>query len=138
MGSIYDWAEDQGLIASGSELPMEATNDKASPIVPPCTPKAAIKSDGGDSSYYDFVIHSSYGGSLKVKTGDVIRAMVYNDFDLGNILKACRRIAEAQRGRGKLGTDAEYDCNKIAYFAKELQKFLQSTPINQPGELTQC
>ncbi|WP_412521796.1 hypothetical protein [Shewanella algae] len=138
MGSIYDWAEDRGLIPSNSDIPLEAAKDKASAIVPPCTPKAAIKSDGGDSSYYDFVIHSSYGGSLKVKTGDVIRAMVYNDFDLGNILKACRRIAEAQRGRGKLGTDAEYDCNKIAYFAKELQKFLNSQPTNPTGEPLQC
>lgn len=82
-----------------------------------------IVSDGGSSPYYRFKIKSSITGEeIEVETGDVIRAMVANDFDLGNILKACRRISEAKQGRGKAGTDVAYDCNKIAYFAEQTMK----------------
>jgi len=89
-------------------------------------PKGAlspIKSTGGSSSYYRFPIKSSITGqTMEVETGDVIKAMVNNDFDLGNIIKACRRISQAKQGKGKEGTDVVYDCNKIAYFAEQLKK----------------
>ena len=82
-----------------------------------------IKSTGGSSSYYRFPIKSSITGqTMEVETGDVIRAMVGNDFDLGNIIKACRRISQAEQGKGKEGTDVVYDCNKIAYFAEQKKK----------------
>lgn len=82
-----------------------------------------IKSDGGSSAYYRFSITSSITGeTMEVETGDVIRHMVGNDFDLGNIIKACRRIHQAKQGKGKEGTDVGYDANKIAYFAEQLKK----------------
>lgn len=82
-----------------------------------------IKSDGGSSAYYRFSITSSITReTMEVETGDVIRHMVGNDFDLGNIIKACRRIHQAKQGKGKDGTDVEYDANKIAYFAEQLKK----------------
>ena len=47
---------------------------------------APVVSDGGSSPYYRFKIRSSITGEeIEVETGDVIRAMVGNDFDLGNI-----------------------------------------------------
>ena len=89
-----------------------------------------IKSDGGSSSYYQLkllvkankIIDLEGHDEVKVvelETGDIIRALVDNDFDLGNIIKACRRIHQAKKGTGKAGTDVEYDCKKIDYFLKE-------------------
>ncbi|MCO7225286.1 hypothetical protein [Pleionea sp. CnH1-48] len=77
----------------------------------------SIKSSGGSSSYYDFTITNQKGESLDVTCNDVIRCMVNNDFDLGNIVKAARRISEARQGRGKAGVSIGYDANKIIYFA---------------------
>lgn len=78
-----------------------------------------VVSDGGSSSYYDLTITNIKGEHISCKVGDVIRAMVGNDFDLGNILKACRRMYEASQGRGKKDVSMHYDANKIAYFSKE-------------------
>ncbi|MCO7227516.1 hypothetical protein [Pleionea sp. CnH1-48] len=84
--------------------------------------RAPIKSSGGSSGYYDFTITNSKGESLDVTCNDVIRCMVNNDFDLGNIVKATRRISEARQGRGKAGVSIEYDVNKIAYFSQQAMK----------------
>jgi len=80
-----------------------------------------VVSDGGSSKYYEIVITNKAGESIKVEMGDIIRACVANDFDLGNIMKACRRISEAKQGRGKAGASVEYDANKIVYFANEVK-----------------
>jgi hypothetical protein len=89
-----------------------------------------VKSDGGSSSYYQLelmlaadkikeVAEHPEVKIVKLETGDIIRALVDNDFDLGNIIKAIRRIHQAKKGTGKAGTDVEYDCKKIEYFLKE-------------------
>lgn len=75
-----------------------------------------IKSDGGSSSYYDFII-PRLG---KIKTEEVIKYMVDNDFDLGTILKTLRRVSELRAGRGKEGNDILYELNKIKYTADKL------------------
>lgn len=90
---------------------------------------AEVKSDGGSSSYYELTllidganiekIEGSDVYRVKVETGDVIRAVVDNDFDLGNVIKACRRIHLSAKGEGKVGTSVEYDCKKINYFTTE-------------------
>ncbi len=96
----------------------------------------AVKSDGGSSSYYQLrlLVQSSKIKDLEghdevkvveLETGDIIRALVDNDFDLGNIIKACRRIHQAKKGTGKSGTNVEYDCKKIDYFLKEWYKAYQ-------------
>lgn len=82
---------------------------------------APVKSDGGSSSYYQLTIKNKAGESFQCETGDIIRALVANDFNLGNIVKACRRVSESLNGRGKAGTSPEYDLNKIIYFAKDLK-----------------
>lgn len=92
--------------------------------------KSAVKSDGGSSSYYKLsmlisndkieqICEGSNISKVSIETGDVIRAIVDNDFDLGNIIKACRRIHQAKLGTGKEGTDVEYDIKKIKYFLDE-------------------
>lgn len=78
-----------------------------------------IKSDGGSSDYYKLTITNKDGESLQCETGDVLRAMVGNDYDLSNVIKAARRMYEASQGRGKEGATIEYDANKIIYFANE-------------------
>lgn len=80
-----------------------------------------IKSDGGSSDYYKITLTNKAGESIKIEMGDIIRQAFNNDFDLGNIVKACRRIAEAKNGRGKAGVDIAYDANKIIYFANEIK-----------------
>ena len=78
-----------------------------------------IKSDGVSSDYYKLTIINKAGESIQCETGDVLRAMVGNDYDLSNIIKAARRMYEASQGRGKEGATIEYDANKIIYFANE-------------------
>lgn len=78
-----------------------------------------IKSDGGSSDYYKLTITNKAGESIQCETGDVLRAMVGNDYDLSNVIKACRRMYEASQGRGKEGATIEYDANKVIYFVKE-------------------
>lgn len=77
--------------------------------------KVPVKSDGGSTSYYKLTIKTE-DGEFKAETGDVIAAMVGDNFQLGNVLKAVRRIYEASEGRGKDGITMEYDINKCKYF----------------------
>lgn len=106
-------------LKSGGKIALSIYTD----VDPISTVEAPVKSTGGSSSYYRFPIKSSITGqTMEVETGDVIKAMVDNDFDLGNILKACRRISQAKQGKGKAGTDVAYDCNKIIYFAEQIKK----------------
>lgn len=84
--------------------------------------KEKVKSDGGSSSYYELTITNKVGESIKCETGDVIRALVGNDFDFGNCVKALRRMYLATLGMGKEGTDIPYDCNKVRYFLSEIER----------------
>lgn len=84
--------------------------------------KSSIKSDGGSSPYYELTITNKAGESIKCETGDVIRALVGNDFDFGNCVKALRRMYLATLGMGKEGTDIPYDCNKVRYFLGEIER----------------
>lgn len=61
------------------------------------------KSDGGSASYYDLPKHA-------LDIGDLIEHRNMS-FNVGNIFKACYRLD------AKEGVDAEYDLNKIIYFA---------------------
>lgn len=90
------------------------------PPGPEVTP-APVKSNGGSSSYYSLTITNKNGESFQCETGDIIRALVNNDYSLGNIVKACRRVSESLQGRGKEGVSPEYDLNKIIYFAEEIK-----------------
>lgn len=83
---------------------------------------STVKSDGGSSSYYELIITNKAGESIKCETGDVIRALVGNDFDFGNCVKALRRMYLASLGMGKEGTNIPYDCNKIRYFISEIER----------------
>ena len=86
-------------------------------------PTKSVKPDGGASSYYEKqIVRLSDGETFNCQTGDIIRSMVNNDFDGGNILKALDRIFQNIQGKGKEGTSIEYDCNKIIYFANVIKE----------------
>jgi hypothetical protein len=106
--------EGEGCVYAPSsfELVHPATNDDV-------ITSGAVVSDGGSSSYYQLTITNKAGESLQCETGDILRALVGNDYDLSNIVKACRRSYEASQGRGKAGASIEYDMNKVKYFADE-------------------
>jgi len=99
--------------------------------------KQAVKSDGGSSSYYELEVPQYVLDRLArqerdceiatIETGDVIRMLVDNDFDAGNIIKALRRIIQAKKGIGKAGTDIKYDINKVKYFINEIERTLTVT-----------
>ncbi len=98
----------------------------------------AVKSDGGSSSYYELHVRVPAGDcttvtdqliDVKLETGDVIRSLVDNDFDLGNVIKALRRLHLAANGKGKVGTDVEYDCKKVEYFMKNWYKNYQKDQL---------
>ena len=89
-----------------------------------------FKSDGGSSDYYKLKIkRASDGQEFECEMGDVIYSVFGGDFDLGNIVKACRRMYLDTQGAGKDGIDAEYDGKKIEWFTKD---FLQR--VNSKGE----
>lgn len=133
---IDDWKlNPQWLTELEEKTPHETEQD----IVVPETGKP-IKSDGGSSGYYKLKMRLSSDNVSKVpdhdelvdielETGDVIRALVDNDFDLGNMVKAIRRIHQASKGQGKDNTTVEYDCNKIDYFLKEWYNNYQKEQI---------
>ena len=82
---------------------------------------SAIKSDGGSSSYYQLTIKNKSGESLQVETGDVIEALVGDNFKFGNIIKALRRMYLVTQGSGKEGTSLSYDKKKCIYFLNEIE-----------------
>lgn len=65
---------------------------------------AAVKSDGGSTSYYSI---PEYARDLQ----DLIEHKRM-EFGLGNIFKACYRFGD------KDGTSKRYDLNKIIFFAQ--------------------
>ena len=83
--------------------------------------KSPVVSDGGSSSYYKLTIVNKKGKKLECELGDILRVIVGNDFDLSNIVKACRRAYESSQGRGKDGVSIAYDMNKVKYFADEFK-----------------
>ena len=117
---IYKDDVEEGFWVKNSEIELI---QKAS-VVAALKPQelTTIKSDGGSSSYYELTITNKAGESIKCETGDVIRALVGNDFDFGNCVKALRRMYLATLGMGKEGTDIPYDCNKVRYFLSEIER----------------
>jgi hypothetical protein len=77
-----------------------------------------VKSDGGSTDYYKLTIKTK-SGFFECETGDVIAALVGDNFALGNALKALRRIWCESQGVGKEGIDMHYDAKKINYFVAD-------------------
>ena len=88
-----------------------------------------IKSDGGSSDYYftklpqELIVQIVKTGGIEIK--DIARYVYDNNADAFNIIKAQKRIIEANKGVGKVGITKLYDANKIVYFANEQLKAIK-------------
>lgn len=101
--------------------PGTTTVDVGSPVQEdPGSVAKPIKSDGGSSEYYKIAVKTSHG-MADVEVNDLIYALVGGDFDLGNVLKAARRMYLASKGCGKEGVDIAYDVNKCKWFLDDFQ-----------------
>lgn len=101
--SMFTWGET--YVPNNNIVAYRLVKENPQPVV----------SDGGSSSYYTFMLHEG-----ECETEDVIAAMVGNDFDLGNIIKCCRRIQALREGKGKAGNTEAYDLRKIKYTVEKL------------------
>lgn len=83
---------------------------KANPL-PTHAPKVEegpIKSNGGSSSYYDFLPNEK-------DLGDVVDRLDM-PFSRANLFKACMRLGQ------KDGTSIDYDLNKMEYFIQRMKR----------------
>lgn len=91
-----------------------------------------VKSDGGSSDYYKIKIPKhivkDLGDCYQIETGDVIRYAFDDNFALGNIFKALKRLGK------KEGVDVAYDVNKIKYFLDDYVKAYHGAPVTKKGE----
>lgn len=91
-----------------------------------------IKSDGGSSGYYQLeIVNRATGEKFHCEMGDVIASVYGNDFDMGNVAKAMRRILLDRQGKGKEGNDSLYDANKCVYFSQMLVQTAQQQKQQQ-------
>jgi len=97
--------------------------------------KEGIKSDGGSSDYYftklpqELIDQIVKTGGIEIK--DIARYVYDNNADAFNIIKAQKRIIEANKGVGKAGITKLYDAKKIVYFANEQLKAIKREGTNE-------
>ena len=117
-----DWA----WLWSGNNLKL--VNEETSTSQP-------IQSDGGSSDYYftklpqELIDQIVKTGGIEIK--DIARYVYDNNADAFNIIKAQKRIIEANKGVGKAGITKLYDANKIVYFANEQLKAFKREGNNE-------
>ena len=95
-----------------------------------------IVSDGGSSDYYKLP-NSLVGKALatsELQTEDIIEHVFDNDFDFGNIFKTLVRLHGLSKGKGKAGNTASYECNKMLYSVKKIDKRLSNAIPTQNGD----
>lgn len=94
-----------------------------------------IKSDGGSSDYYftklpqELIDQIVKTGGIEVK--DIARYVYDNNADAFNIIKAQKRIIEANKGVGKAGITKLYDAKKISFFANEQYEAIKREGTNE-------
>ena len=96
-----------------------------------------IVSDGGSSDYYKLpnsLVEKALTTS-ELQTEDIIEHVFDNDFDFGNIFKTLVRLHGLSKGKGKAGNTAPYECNKILYSVKKIDKRLSNATQTENGEV---
>jgi hypothetical protein len=128
-GYYCGWGQENFRLISENEAVVEHgakyDPDKLEPIV----------SDGGSSDYYFTTLPKHLIDQI-VKTGgieikDIARYVYDNNADAFNIIKAQKRIIEANKGVGKAGITKLYDAKKIVYFANEQLKAIKREGTNE-------
>ena len=101
----------------------------------PLIAKEGIKSDGGSSDYYftklpqELIDQIVKTGGIEIK--DIARYVYDNNADAFNIIKAQKRIIEANKGAGKAGITKLYDAKKISFFANEQYEAIKREGTNE-------
>ena len=98
--------------------------------------KGGIVSDGGSSDYYKLpnsLVEKALATS-ELQTEDIIEHVFDNDFDFGNIFKTIVRLHGLSKGKGKAGNTASYECNKILYSVKKIDKRLSNATPTWNGD----
>ena len=117
------------------KLVNEETNTSQNEPIKETIESQPIQSDGGSSDYYftklpqELVDQIVKTGGIEIK--DIARYVYDNNADAFNIIKAQKRIIEANKGAGKAGITKLYDANKIAYFANEQLKTVKREGNNE-------
>ena len=111
-----------------SENNLKLVNEETSTSQP-------IQSDGGSSDYYFTKLPQQLIDQI-VKTGgieikDIARYVYDNNADAFNIIKAQKRIIEANKGAGKAGITKLYDAKKISFFANEQYEAIKREGTNE-------
>ena len=94
-----------------------------------------IPSDGGSSDYYftklpqELIDQIVKTGGIEIK--DIARYVYDNNADAFNIIKAQKRIIEANKGVGKAGITKLYDAKKIKFFANEQYEAIKREGTNE-------
>ena len=94
-----------------------------------------IQSDGGSSDYYftklpqELIDQIVKTGGIEIK--DIARYVYDNNADAFNIIKAQKRIIEANKGVGKAGITKLYDAKKISFFANEQYEAIKREGTNE-------
>ena len=111
-----------------SENNLKLVNEETSTSQP-------IQSDGGSSDYYftklpqELIDQIVKTGGIEIK--DIARYVYDNNADAFNIIKAQKRIIEANKGAGKAGITKLYDAKKISFFANEQYEAIKREGTNE-------
>ena len=127
-GVTWSWSENNLKLAN------EETINSQNESIKEAIESQPIQSDGGSSDYYFTKLPQELINQI-VKTGgieikDIARYVYDNNADAFNIIKAQKRIIEANKGAGKAGITKLYDANKIVYFSNEQYEAIKREGTN--------
>lgn len=114
----WDWSQCGGEGECITKYRIVSVKEAEQDVIPET---GKIVSTGGSSAYYELKIKTK-DGEFTAQVGDVIAAMVGDNFALGNVVKALRRIYLDSQGSGKEGVDMSYDINKCKYFLDDFKQ----------------
>ena len=128
---MYSYHADDLVLVNGKEEINASQNESIKGTIE----SQPIQSDGGSSDYYftklpqELIDQIVKTGGIEIK--DIARYVYDNNADAFNIIKAQKRIIEANKGVGKAGITKLYDANKIVYFANEQLKAVKREGTNE-------
>lgn len=116
------WFSELGLLTKVGQKKPDPADDKGVSLSDFQAAKASKAPSGGSNDYYKVQVTSPTtpdNPPYQAECNDIIEALGM-DFMLGNIFKACWRIAALRKGQGKQGNTEKYDAEKIVFFAKRI------------------
>ena len=128
-GETWLWSENNLKLVNGE------TNTSQNESIKETIESQPIQSDGGSSDYYftklpqELVDQIVKTGGIEIK--DIARYVYDNNADAFNIIKAQKRIIEANKGVGKAGITKLYDAKKISFFANEQYEAIKREGTNE-------